>query len=182
MTRYVLRQVIREQRVMLVVVILFAVQAIAVWGYLLVVQQKRSSELHALWNEKRLLVLGTGSGIGLSAYHRNEAALHTLLATVPTLSELPRILGQVTDFAALHKASIETLSYKPLPVNGLRGYQLVITSKGSYEAVKNLLADLQGLNTLAFVDSVSLVNPDPQGDQVLLETRMVINFRPEETP
>lgn len=179
-----MKQLIREHRGMLVLLLFFAVMAVAVWLYLLIFQQQQREVLHRQWTEKRNQLHDQGNSNNPVTYQQHQAALNKLLATVPARNELPRLLGQITDYAAMRKATIETLSYKPTPsaVNLLQGYTLVISAKGGYDALKLLLADLQDLAALAYTESVSLVNPDPQGDQLLLEIRMVLNLRSEGTP
>ncbi|MDD2501608.1 MAG: type 4a pilus biogenesis protein PilO [Geobacter sp.] len=168
---------------MLVLLILFALPVLLVWGYLLFFQLQLRDRLYTQWIEKRQQLHGSGSVTTSRVFQRNQDALNNLLATVPTRSELPRILGQVTDYVAMHKATMKTLSYKPLPpsVTGLYRYNLVVSVTGNYEAIKLLLADLQNLNALAYVDSCGFINPDPQSDQLQMEARMVINLRSEST-
>jgi Tfp pilus assembly protein PilO len=177
MTAIAVKQVLREHRGILILLLLFAVPAVLIWGHLLFFQQQLRDRLYTQWTEKRQHLHDFNPG----TYQRNQDALNKLLATVPARNELPRILGQVTDYIAIHKATTEMLSYKPIrsSANGLQSYNLSITVRGSYEAVKPLLADLQNLNVLAYVDSFSLVNPDPLNDQLLMDARMVITMRPE---
>lgn len=183
MTAILLKQVLREHRGMLVLLVLITLPVLLVWGYLLFFQLQLRDRLYLQWIEKRQQLHGSGSVSTPGVFQRNQDALNNLLATVPTRGELPRILGQVTDYVSMHKANMETLSYKPMPssVSGLYRYTLVVSATGSYEAIKPLLADLQHLNVLAYVDSFSLINPDPQSDQLHMEARMVINLRPERT-
>lgn len=181
MNAMVIEKVLKEHRGMLALLLLFAVTAILIWGYLLFFQLQMRDRLHTQWNEKRQL-LGDSGSFG-NSYQRTQEALNTLLATVPARNELPRILGEITDSVSMHNASTETLSYKPIPLSAdkLQRYLLSVSAKGSYKAIKPLLADFQNLNALAYLESVSIVNPDPQNDQLLMNVRMVVTMRLEET-
>lgn len=176
-----LQQVFKEHRWLLAVVLILALLSGVLWMYLLFPQQRQRNELYAAWTEKRNHVLDPENARSLRVYQSNEHALKKFLAAVSAQSELPRVLGQLTDAAALHGANITGMSYKPIPspVNGLPGYNLTVSTKGSYEALKRFLADVQSLHSLAYVDSISIASPDAQADQVLMEARMALYFRQE---
>jgi len=175
------QQVFKEHRHLLAVVFLLAVVSGVLWIYLLGPQQRQRNELHGAWTDKRHYLHDPESARSLRVYRSNEEALKKFRATVPAQSELPRVLGQVTDIAALHGASIMGMSYKPVPssINGMLGYNLTVSAKGSYAALKHILANLQALHSLVYVDSISIASPDPQGNQVVADVRMVLYLRQE---
>lgn len=173
----------REHRSLLLMVLLLAAAAVAVWGFLLLPQRQERERLQQLRTEKRQQLHERGRGAGPDL-QRTRHRLDSLLATAPGRSEFPRILGQVTDYAALHGATVRTLTYRALPstIEGLECSALSIGASGSYGAVKPFLAELQNLNALAYVETASLVNPDPRTEQLSLEVRMLIHLRPEVAP
>lgn len=181
MTGGLMQQVFKEHRRLLAVVLLLAVSSGLFWICLLVPQQRQRDELHAAWTEKRARAHDPENARSVRVYRSNEHALQKLFAAVPAQSELPRVLGQLTDVAALHEANIMSMSYKPIPssVNGLLGYTLVASVQGEYGALKRVLSDIQALHDLAYVDSVSIAAPDPQANQAVLEARLVLYLRQE---
>lgn len=181
MTGGLAQQVFKEHRRLLAVVLLLAVSSGVLWIFLLVPQQRQRDELHAAWTEKRAQAHDPDNARSVRVYRSNEQAMQNLFAAVPAQSELPRVLGQLTDVAALHEATIMSMSYKPMPssVNGLLGYTLLVSVKGGYPAIKRVLSDIQALYDLAYVDSISIAGPDPQANQVILEARLVLYLRQE---
>lgn len=180
MTGGLARQIFKEHRRLFAVALLLAASSGLLWIFLLA-QQRQRDELHAAWTEKRIQAHDPENARTVRVYRDNEQALKKLLAAVPSQSELPRVLGQVTDCAALHEASIMSMSYKPVPssAEGLPGYNLLVSVKGGYPAIKRVLSDIQALNDLAYVDSIGIASSGPRGDQVILDARLVLYLRQE---
>lgn len=175
---------VREYRRMLLWLLLLGSVSVAVWGYLLGPQRQQREQVQERWSEKRRQLHELGRGDGADRQQRARQRLDSLLATIPTRNEFPRVLGHVTDVAAVHGATVSTLTYRPLPpaIEGMAGYALSVGVTGSYEEVKPVLAELQNLNALAYVETASLVNPDPRTERLSLEVRMVLHLRPEVPP
>lgn len=171
----ILRQKWRLFAVILSLVLLNAM----LWGFVSMYQLPRLSELQARWTDLR-----RQSGRGVSAdpatlYRQGAADLEKLKKMIPEKREFARVLSDLLESAAGSAVEIGTISYRPVQLKDepLLSYQMSLSARGSYAAVKSYLADLQQNRELLVVDAVSFSNRDLFTENVVMDLKITVYLR-----
>lgn len=178
MTAALIRQILRENRLLFGAVLLLLLLCGATW-YLVLHQTSRLTDQQAVWNSKRRLAASRTETLGLDRYQQDRQLITDLYRTIPYRHEFPRVIGQITDFMTLRGALPGPITYKPVAtaLEGLISYTLTCSATGSYPGLKRLIADLERLGGIATLDAVSFGANDAVPNQVTLTLQLTVYLR-----
>lgn len=178
MTRALITQILRENRLLMVATLLLLLLCGATW-YLVLHQATHLRDLHAGWTNKRRLVAARTETLGLDNYQRDRQLITDLYRTIPFRHEFPRVIGQIMDSMTLRDALPGPITYKPAttPLEGLVAYTMNCSATGNYPGLKRLIVDLERMGGIATLDTVSFAGNDAAPNQVTLTLHLTVYLR-----
>jgi|GEM_PF-1638352 len=178
MKRYIfeiLRQKWRLLSVILALLLLNVGLGVMVSAY----QLPLVAELQTKWSMLRSQA-GRPGQLDAAALHRQGAAdLEKLKTKIPERRQFAGVLSDLLEAAASSAVEVGAISYKPVQIKeeALLSYQLTLSVKGSYAAVKSYLTDLQKYPGLLVVDSVAFSNSDLFVENVVMDLHITVYLR-----
>lgn len=178
MIKALLHQMFRENRFLLTLVLLACVVCGTIW-YVGCWQQAALERNQALWSAKRRQVTSLNATQAGEQYRLKGEQITTLLASVPYAHEFPNVISQILDLMALNAVVSGPMTFKPnkSELDGITSYTLNCSASGNYASLKRLIADLERLDGISTLDSVSLASPDTAPGKVVLELLLTIYLR-----
>lgn len=178
MIKPLLNQVFRENRFLLTLVLLACVVCGTIW-YAACWQQAVLERNQALWSAKRRQVASLNATQAGEQYRLKGEQITTLLASVPYAHEFPNVISQILDFMALNSVVSGPMTFKPnkSELDGVASYTLKCSANGNYASLKRLIADLERLDGISTLDSVSFTSLDVTPGKVELELLLTIYLR-----
>lgn len=173
MNRQLLKQIVVDNRALLVLLLLAVAVAGGLWQAA-AAQEQRCSVLQTVWNEKRRQHVM--DGVEPEAEGKQ---LTGFLTTIPFEHEFPRLLGQLQDRTKAAEAVAGPMTYKTIKteLNGMLCYRLHGSARGEYPALKKLAATVQQLDGLVILDRISIAGLDPQSRLLTLEYDLTLHLR-----
>lgn len=175
MRKALFTQILRENRLLFIVLLLAALLCSVLW-YATFRQSSQLAQQQSEWNKKRRQAAPRAEAERASNYQRDREQLQQLYATIPYRHEFPRVISEILDFMALHGATPDTMSYKvrKTDLNGLLAYTMTCSASGSYPGLKRLISDLERLDGISTLDSISFTTPDAALEKVVLDLQLTI--------
>lgn len=180
MKRYMLeivRQKWRFLSIILFLLLLNMVLGIVVSNY----QLPSLADLQAKWSSLRRQAARTGQVDAATLYQQGSVDLEKLKGRMPKKREFARVLSDLLEAAASSNVEVGAISYKPVQIKeeALLSYQLTLSVKGSYAAVKSYLSDLQNNQELIVVEPTSFSNSDLLVENVIMNLSITVYLREE---
>jgi type IV pilus assembly protein PilO len=171
-------QILRENRILVTVLLLALFVCCSLW-YAAFRQGNHLAQLQSDWNNKRRLTAPRAEAQRADSYQRDREQIRELYATIPYRHEFPRVISEIMDFMALRGATPGGMSYKvrKTDLNGLLAYSMTCSASGSYPGLKRLIGDLERLDGISTLDSVSFSSPDSGLEKVALDLQLTIYLR-----
>lgn len=178
MRKALLLQILHENRLLLTTLLLTLLLCGSLW-YAGFHQAVRLAQQQTDWNNKRRLTAPRAEAQRADSYQRDREQIRELYATIPYRHEFPRVISEILDFMALHNTTPGVMSYKirKTDLDGLLAYSMTCSASGSYPGLKRLIGDLERLDGISTLDSVSFSSPDPGLEKVALDLQLTIYLR-----
>jgi type IV pilus assembly protein PilO len=144
--------------------------------YMGVYQASALIDAQTKWSDLRRRVAVAGQNDPAAIFRKGKADMDKLLTHIPQKSQFPRLLGGIFDTAASDSVTVGTVTYKPEPVKNMHllSYGISLSVAGSYAAVKNFLADMQGMSEMVVIDSMHMTNSDPFEEKVVMDLHLTV--------
>ncbi|WP_281185162.1 hypothetical protein [Trichlorobacter lovleyi] len=178
MRKALLLQILRENRLLLTALLAATLLCGSLW-YATLRQTDLLAQQQSDWNNKRRLTAPRAEAQRADSYQRDREQIRELYATIPYRHEFPRVISEILDFMALRNATPGVMSYKirKTDLDGLLAYSMTCSANGSYPGLKRLIGDLERLDGISTLDSVSFSSPDPSLEKVVLDLQLTIYLR-----
>ncbi|ACD95183.1 hypothetical protein [Trichlorobacter lovleyi] len=178
MRKALLLQILRENRLLLTALLAATLLCGSLW-YAGFHQTTLLAQQQSDWNSKRRLTAPRAEAQRADSYQRDREQIRELYATIPYRHEFPRVISEILDFMALRNATPGVMSYKirKTDLDGLLAYSMTCSANGSYPGLKRLIGDLERLDGISTLDSVSFSSPDPGLEKVVLDLQLTIYLR-----
>mgnify|MGYP000960457722 FL=1 len=175
MNKVLFIQILRENRLLCIVLLLATLLCSALW-YATFRQSSLLAQQQTDWTTKRRQAAPRAEAERTSSYQRDREQLQQLYATIPYRHEFPRVISEILDFMALRSTTPGAMSYKvkKTDLNGLLAYSMTCSASGSYPGLKRLIGDLERLDGISTLDSVTFTTPDPALEKVVLDLQLTI--------
>lgn len=178
MKQYLIEIARQKWRLLIVILILLLLNvtlAVVISTY----QVPSLADSQAKWNSLRRQAAGAGQADTATLYKQASLDLEKLMGRIPQKRQFARILSELYESAASSAVEVGTISYKPVPIKeeALLSYQLTLTVKGRYAAVKSYLSDLQSNPELIVVDSAAFSNSDIYVENVDMHLNITVYLR-----
>ena len=180
MTKQQLLEILSSYKKTIIVFLLLVLVNIGLWGYITIFQEPRLTRLQNEWTEKRALSVGGKSDVS-SLYHKGMADLAVFQERIPEKREFTRMMMEIFEAAENNGLRVQGTTYKPstLKEENLVVYGVTLGLEGKYAGVKSFLADLQCMQAMVTVDSLSLSGGKPTEESVGLRISLSAYLRPE---
>ena len=134
---------------------------------------------YSTWSDLRKNASGPARADSATVYNQGRRDLDTLASRMSTRQQFPELLGSIQDLASACSVVVENFTYKQNPARerGPGVFDLKISVSGRYAEVKSFLDDIQGMDELAVVDSVTFTNSDMLADQVTMALSITLYLR-----
>ena len=178
MNSTLIRQIIRENRLMIAAVLLLTVLCGALW-YATLQQAALVAEQQRSWHAKRRQAALHNKTQGIDQYQRDQEQLRKLFNTIPYRHEFPRVISEILDAMALRDVTPGPMQYKPrkTELNGIIAYTMTCSATGSYPGLKRLIVDLERLDGISTLDTISFSNTAGAADTVALTLELTVYLR-----
>lgn len=178
MKQYVL-EIVRQKWRLLSIILTLLLLNVALGFIISAYQIPLLADLQMKWNSLRRQVALAGKVDAATLHQQGSADLEKLMAKIPAKREYARVLSDLMEAASVSAVEVGTISYKPMPIKEetLLSYQLSLSVRGSYAAVKSFLSDLQENPELIVVDSVVFSNSDLFIENVVMDLRVTVYLR-----
>lgn len=172
-------EILRQKWRLLAVILSLVLCNVILAGVVSMYQLPLLAELQGKWNELRRQSGRGGSADPAALYQQGTADLEQLKKMIPEKREFARVLSDLLESAAGSAVEIGTISYRPVQLKDepLLSYQMSLSAKGSYAAVKSYLSDLQQNRELLVVDAVSFSNNDLYEENVVMALKITVYLR-----
>lgn len=174
-----LSEILRQKWRLLAVILSLALLNVILAGVVSMYQLPKLAELQARWTDLRRQSGRGGIADPVALHQQGVADLEKLKNMIPEKREFARVLSDLLESASGSAVEIGTISYRPVPLKGepLLSYQMSLSAKGSYAAVKSFLSDLQQNRELLVVDTVSFSNNDLYEENVVMTLKITVYLR-----
>lgn len=178
MNKPLFEQILRENRVLAVMVLICLVICAGTW-YAALRQGTLLAQQQFSWNAKRRQAALRTDAQSPAQFQNDKEKLRELYSTIPYRYEYPRVISEILDFMALRGATPGPMQYKPrkTDLNGLIAYTMNCSATGNYPGLKRLIADLERLDGISTLDAVSFSNPEPAVEMVTLDLQLTVYLR-----
>ncbi|MDD5107671.1 MAG: type 4a pilus biogenesis protein PilO, partial [Desulfuromonadaceae bacterium] len=155
--KQLIMELIRQKMRLIFTVSALLLLNVALGAVVVFYQQPALADLQTRWSALRRQDATVGAVDGATLYRQAETDLKTVNSRIPEKREFGRILSELYEAATDSAVEVIGISYKPVKIKeeALLSYQLTLSVTGSYAAIKSYLNDLQGMEELIVVDSVS---------------------------
>ncbi len=170
--------ILMKRKPLLVLAVLLAVVA-GLYLYVSAYQETTLETLRESWMAKRKQHAAHGAASPGMVYSQGVGDLAVFYGRIPPKREFARLLGDIFDNASNNGLTLKTVNYKPVTAQGsnLMSYQLSLNLVGRYAPVKSFISDMQRMNEIVTIDSMSIAGAGPTQESLELKVQLSAYFR-----
>ena len=173
------RELVRARRGTFIVLLVFIVSDIGLYGYRAFYQEPRLAQMQQSWFAKRQ---GAGEHRDRAAvYQQGTKDLVAWQGRIAPKRDFVRFIGSMFEMASRSGLAVGSVTYRPIQPKGeaLTAFVIQLSVSGRYGAAKSFIAELQRSRDIFTIDTMNFSRQKPTDDTVDLKLQLTAYFRTE---